>query len=398
MMKRVLIFVICLFLISLVPASSLEDLEDEGSFAVNSILLKESLTTGENSNKSITIGRGGGQQINLKVVGLSGVSLENEDIVLGHDETASVNVFFNSVGLDPGVYVGSIEISDDLEVHILPVIFEIESLDIFYDGNLDIPPRYSKIDAGTQLVAQLKLFDLTWAGITEGLGANNVDVEYVIYDLEGNVISSESESIVVDKQVNLNKNVGFPENARKGEYVLAVEVSYKSSLGVSSQMFTVNGNGKEETSEGFSIGGDYVTFTLIGVLAVLFVLVLGVFVYLIKGRDQLILDLRNHNDLEYTTHKRIVLHQESVLRKKGVPASKVKKEVKVKLKKIKEHHEKKKKEVEVLSKKGDTKEMASKLKSWKSKGYNTLGMEMKLKSLSTSEMKSIMEGWKKKYR
>ncbi|MEK6889038.1 MAG: hypothetical protein AABW80_02925 [Nanoarchaeota archaeon] len=370
--------------------------EERDDFSINSVLIKASIVEGKEMNKTLSIGRGIGQQVNLEVEGIKGVRLGEESFVLNNEETKNINVIFSSEGLKPGVYTGRIKISDDKSFSYVSLVLEIESMDVFYDANLDIPPKYSTIDVGGQLVAQVKVFDLTWGGITQGLGVNSVDIDYEVYDLKGNAVSSQSENLAVDRQTSINKNIDFPKNVERGDYVLAVIVKYKSSISVSSQLFKINGEDK-----GLDIfeGGFDIKFILLLVVALIFFLVIiGVFVYLIRGRDKMIMAIRKYNDYDFRRRKDFIYEQrKALLKKENIKKPGIEAEVKKKIARLKRKYAERKKDAESVAKKGDRKKMGRMLNEWKKKGYNTLGIEYKLKGLNNSEMKGILNSWKKKY-
>lgn len=394
------IIIFCLLILPFVGAA---DSEQTGqSFSINSVLIKASVVKGEEVNKTISVGRGTGQQINLEVENIPGVSLSEESFVLNSEETKNIIVTFNSKELEPGVYSGRVQISDDGSYSYVPLILEVESQDVFYDANLDIPPKYSTINAGGQLVAQVKIFDLTWGGITQGLGANSVDIDYEVYDLRGNVISSQSENLVVDKQVLINKNVDFPKEMEKGEYVFAVIIRYKSSIGTSSQLFKINGEVSKNGAffKGTGVDSDFAL--LVGLVLIFFLVIIGVFVYIIHGRDKMLVELQRYNSNDFTRRKEFILEQQKALlrkRKNNKPnfEKEIKNEVSKKLESLKKHYAKRKSEAEKAAKKGDKIQMKKMLESWKKKGYNTSGMEYKLKGLSNKEMKEVLSSWKNKY-
>ena len=186
------------------------------SIDTKNILLKFSLNKGDSVTKNITISSQTGGEVNLNLEGISqGVTLEESSFVLDEGEEKNVGVLFNTKNVSEGIYIGSIRISSGSEEKDIPVIFELESKDVFFDGNLEIPAKFSDISPGEQMTVQLNVFDLLSAGGTkEGLGSSSVDVEYSVHDLHGNTIISESENFVVDNKVLVSKTITFPKDIR----------------------------------------------------------------------------------------------------------------------------------------------------------------------------------------
>ena len=385
---------ISLFILSF--ASSAE--QSTESFDLNSLVLKASVVKGDAVTKVLTISKGHGQDIYLEVVGLKGINISETSFVLGQDASKNVQVRFDSSTLAPGVYSGSIKVSDGGNILFLPVIFEVESKDVFYDANLEVAPQYSKIMPGDKLVAQLKIFDLTSGGTTNGLGRNSIIVEYNIRNIEGKIISTETESVVVDKQAQITKAISFPKNIQLGDYVISVVVKYKSSVGTASYLFTID---QEATGNKLlnyftkSIDLNFIVF--IALIIIFFLAMMFIFIYVIKGRDSIILEMKNYNEQEYEAHRKFILAQESLLRSKGTKVHEIVRQRKEKIAKLKKTYQDRSKKVKQLKKQGNEKEMQEQLVSWKKQGYNTLGLEYKMKGLSSGEMKSLLGMWKKQY-
>ena len=78
--------------------------------------------------------------------------------------------------------------------------------------------------------------------------------------------------------------------------------------------------------------------------------------------------------------------------------SELAKEYRTKIKRIKKIQKERIREAKKLRDKGKINEMKKKITDWKKRGYNTSMMELKLGSLSHTEMKSLVDKWRKKYR
>jgi hypothetical protein len=297
--------------------------------------------------------------------------------------------------LTEGIYVGNVVISSAGEDVSVPVIFEIESSDLFFDSNLDVPPQYQKILPSSKLVAQIRLFDLTSGATSEGMGNTKVDVEYKVYSVAtGREISTESESVVINKVTPVTKTVQFTKNIKQGFYVFSVIVKYKTSIGVSSYLFEISSDAVQPTAT------DQFDWKFIAALLVIFFLFLSMiflFVYLLKDRDRMMAEMREYNDQELRRQKELLEQQSALIRKRKLAsASKVKSDIRRKLRILKEKHRKRIQELSGLKRKGDTKAMVKKMKEWKSKGYNISPLEYKMDSLSKKEMTDIMDNWRAK--
>ncbi len=368
-------------------------------FSVNNLLLKISVKEGGSVQRTFNINSVDGGQFNVKVEGIENVELTESDFVLGEGATKPVILSFDSFGVEKGVYVGNIEISSTARIVTLPVIIEVESRDVFFDINLDISPQYGKVSAGQQFVANLKVFDLVSGSLNNGLGPTSVDLNYFIYSIDGDVIISEEESVVVDKQTQFTKTIELPKDAKGGDYVFVAEARYASSVGTSSYLFAVGERKGGSIFQNSVIDGG-ISANLIAVLVAIIIVFFGIafiFIYFIKDRDKLFLKLKKYHSDEIEMQRALLLAQASSLRKKGVSHTHIRKEIKRHMGALKEKQKKRREEFSVLRKKGDRKLMEKKLEEWKRAGYYTLEIGSKLGRLGKGEMKRIMNNWKKKY-
>jgi len=241
----------------------------------------------------------------------------------------------------------------------------------------------------------MRVCDLTGFQNIDSLGPTSIDIEYITKGIDGNILSSEMESVVVDGQAQFTKTLILPEDIEEGDYFFSVVVRYKTSVGTSSHLVSITKPSIEKKS---SLG--VLDNNLIIILAFVVVFFLGIiflFIYLIHDRDKLLLELRRHNSLELERQRKFLMDQEKLIRNKR-PITKIiiKKEVREKIKTLKVKHKIRIKEFRRLKKKGDIKTMQRKLRQWKKEGYNSLALDSKLKDLDVGDMKGIMKEWKKK--
>lgn len=391
MNAKIVLFATFFFLLTTIPFSY-----GATSFDVGSLLLKVSLTQGKVASKSVTITSQEEGTFELTAVGIKGVSIRESSFSLQPGKTKTIEVIFDATNLEPGVYVGSIKVVSAHETSTIPVILEVDSEDVFFKGTLDVPPQYNKISPGDKLLAQFKIFDLTSGGTSDGLGTSHVDVEYLIYTVDGNVIVSDSEDIIVDRQAQLTKTFSFPKDVKKGDYILAAIIKYKNSVSVSTNTFSI-----EETSmaAGLDFGSSSATlFIIAGAIFAFFLVIVGLFVYFVHDRDKMLIELRNYHQEELKRMQGFLVAQERIISHKhtaGVPAAHA--EIKQKLEHLRRTHIAQEKHLAHLKSNGDLNEMRRKLQEWRSQGYNTLALEYKLKGLSNEDMSSLLAYWKRTY-
>src|SRR3989344_980953 len=387
MKREVILFALILFFAGFV--SALDELD------FGNLLVKASMKEGETATKILSLSSDVQESIVLEVLKIEGVSLSDENVVIGKNEKKSIRVIFDSKGLKPGVYTGNLKISDGKKDFYIPVIFEIESKDVFFDVNLDIPPYYSEVVAGEKIIIQMKLFDLVAGGGTQkGLGPTNVELSYYVTSSDGVVLNSEQEDIVVDRQAQISKTLSFPKNTKEGDYIVSAIAKYENSVGVSSAIFSIT-----SSSGGFNFDftGAGTQFLIIILVIVLFFFgLIFLFVYMIKDRDKLILELKKYNSNELKLQRQFLEKQRVVARSKNVDEGKIRREIDEKVSEIKREQARRLKQFRVLRKNGNKNEMIRKMEEWKRQGYNISPMNYKLRELNVSDMKDIMSGWKKK--
>jgi hypothetical protein len=358
---------------------------DESRAGVSSVLLKITLTQGESLEKPINVFTDEEGEFYLEVKNLEGVSLDNNQFNLQSGESKEVFVKFDSSNLEPGIYIGKIEIRNGHGINELPISFEVETEDVFFDTNLDIPPAYSVLSSGGKFVAQVKLFDLT-----NSPGAKSVDVDYFIISSNGEIISWETEKVVVDEMAEFSKTIGFSEEVSDGNYFFGTVVNYGSSVTTASQFFSIK---KDETT--FSIfGKDFQFLAILIFILIIFAGFIFMFVYMIKDRDKLVLELKRYNSEELIAQRNLLVEQKKVLEEKGEDKAKLKKEIQEKIKSLRRKQKKRVGEFRKLKKVGSVSEMKRKLSSWKKSGYDTKSLEYKMEGLSAKEMQRAMKKWK----
>ena len=360
---------------------------------VNSVLLKLSLHQGDIIDKIISVSSRAGGFFTLEFSGMTGVSVNETSFSLEADESKDVAVHFDARNLQPGIRIGVMNVRSEKEILTIPIIFEVESPDTLFDVNLDIPPQYKEVSAKDKLVAQVKLFDLTSGGTSSGLGPTRVDTDYYIYDSSGKIISSESENFVVDSQSQITKTFSFPPDLAPGEYVLGVSVRYRSSLGIATSIFTIIP--PKNLFFSLDFGGSAEFYFIIGLFVFVLVFLL-LFVYIVRTRDKLIVEMRRYHSLEANQLRQLLLAQKQILsRRKPHLISSVKHEVREKIALMRKEHSNRKRTLEKLRNQGNVKVMRQKIKKWKQEGYNAALLDYRLKGFSVNEMKSLLRQWNK---
>lgn len=223
------IFLIGIFLVSFVSASS---------FELSERSLKFKVSPGESQEVSLNINslEAGGFKL---IVNPVWASVSEASFSLKEGEQKAVLIKSNSAGLSEGVYVSSLSINNGVDVEIIPLVLEVQSQDMFFGGSLDIPLKYQSITSKDMLLAQLRIYDLISPNSDVKLGPSDVEITYSIYSIDGTVILRDSEKVKVDNMIQLSKVISFKKDVALGTYVLAASVKYGTGISTSTSLFEI---------------------------------------------------------------------------------------------------------------------------------------------------------------
>ena len=367
---------------------------DEDPFEVDTLFLKLSLKAGSDGVNIIKVTNTDGVtrdfSIGVENV-LAAVSLSEHEFTLASRESKEIEVGFSTLGVDYGVYLGTLKISSLDVVKRVPVVLEVQSEEVYFDSNLELFPKGESFYPGEKITSEIGIFDLA------NVGRKNVELSYFIKGFDNGELVFESETLIVDKQLDISKSLDLPENVRKGDYVLGVVLKQGDSVGTSSIVF-----GIVDENEVDVVGGSGFNIVIVA-FGVLFLLFLGLFFYSLFYRNSALKelkkqykrDLRQEREIMRLKMKQDYAKLGSVTEKK-VYRKEFKKARVERVKAVKDLYKKRVKKVKALKKKGSAASLNRQLASWKRKGYNTRVLEAKFKSPSVKSIKNKVKEWKKK--
>ncbi len=365
--------------------------KDNKDFKIDTILLKSRINQGGLVSNNLKITNLGPEQdFKIKVEHVKNLtSLSEESFKLKTNEVKDVKVTFKDEhNTPPGVYVGRLVTENKKDKIEVPIIIDIRTKDVLFTTNLDVGPEYKEIKSGEKYVAGIRIFNL------KDLKTHIVEATYLVKDVYGDTISSETENIVVGTDVLITKTVNLPKNIPLGDYVFAVVTKFEDSVGTSSYLFTIS----EKRSNGF-FGFDINYFGIL-VFVFLFGILVLVF-YMVHDRDRLFLELKKQHlaELEFLYEKIKKQKEVSLAKAKTAPEKKIiakrfEKAKKVLAKNIKEKHKKQRVEFTRLKRHNKEDEMKQKLEEWKSQGFNVEELE-KLRKLNKENIKGKIKEWEK---
>ena len=334
---------------------------EEKEFGVDEVLIKVSME--ENTSLSREILISSYSELDFKIQSDVDFLLINEkEFSISSGGRKKISLLFNVDGKEPGVYLGKMIVFGGEENIEIPIVVEIETEEVFFDSNLNIPVEYSIVYPGESLVVENLIFNL------EGIGSKNIEVEYFVKDLNGRtIISFTPENIAVETNLPLTKVFSLPANIPVGDYIVITVIKYDGSVGTSTYLFKIANKNMD-----YYFSGDnfymWIVFILL-LIVILFVL------YNMNQKDKFMLEL-SHQHKEGLKKEFVELEKEKE-KLKSLPKEKREPE----LKKLKEKKKKRvavirkiyKSRVKVLKKLKKNKkkdEMKKKLNEWKKQGYN----------------------------
>ena len=242
------------------------------SIEVDQILVKVLVKQGEFISRPVRISNRGlnAEHINIQVRGIEGlVRIPEQQFLLQPGQTKILFLQFSPQDeeagtlFSPGVYGGKLIISGN-QPQSIPIVVEVESKDVLFDMNLNQVSVSREVPQGGDFTFEVRLFNL------QGLSQANVQMEYQLKDAVGNMIITETESVVVKTQASFFKRIHIPDNIAKGEYIFSAIATYGSSVGTSSALLEVGAASRFSTLKQICIESSWCWLTVFVVAIVLF--------------------------------------------------------------------------------------------------------------------------------
>ena len=188
--------------------------------------------TGASKKRTITIRNRGNEEQNVDIFA-SGISqLVKFDTIffkLKPGESKNLEVVFSGESY-PGISVGKIFIGGNEVL----VSINSKSKELLFDTSISVPASNRIVYLGQKLSSQIVLLPMGEQP------REDVILNYVIKDYDGNVYLKESETVLVEKQVNFKKEFDV-KTLPPGKYVLGLEMVYSNGIATSSSHFEVSG-------------------------------------------------------------------------------------------------------------------------------------------------------------
>jgi hypothetical protein len=211
------------------------------NFSTDVDLIKVLLTPSKTEKKLIKVSNNGKTKLDVtgKIQSVDQLASFKEDgteykFELNLNETKEIEInFFTKKDQEAGVYPGKIVFTGDGIERTILVIVEIESEKPLFDVKVEILPEYKIVYPGDKVMAQLTIYNLG------KIGRVDVNVEYGVKNLSGNIIINGNETLAVETQVSSVKSLNMPSTIKPDSYIFYSIVSYNNVVGTGSDIFLV---------------------------------------------------------------------------------------------------------------------------------------------------------------
>lgn len=309
------------------------------------------------------------------------VRIDKSKFFLNSGDEIYLKVKFDTGNKTPGIYLGFLKISSEKQIQEIPIILEIQTSEVLFDGNLNLFPKGEDYNPSQKIIADIKIYDL------ENIGQSDVNLAYFLKDFKGRTLESGSEKVIVDREYEFSKTFDL-SGFKLGGYVVGVVIDYQGSVGIVSSYFRVK-EGEEIFIRNWII-----------VIGLLVLLILGFFIFLLLYRDKLMKDFRKEYKKEIRKQMQLIYkrrrgYDKLSLRGKRAYKKELGKIKKKRLKGLKKTYVSRVKKLSRIRRKKGKKAFMKELAKWKDKGYDTSVLEKKYKLPSISKVRSQINKWKK---
>jgi hypothetical protein len=211
---------------------------NEPQFSVDIESIKVKLSNGETTERKITITNLKDSKIKIKIAEenlANFIKISETEFELEKDESKIIIIdFIAKETAIPNLYLGKIIIEGDISQEKILTIIEIESKNTLFDVIIERIEKSKNIFPGGELLMNIKLQNL---GATKRIDA---EIEFIILDQETNKeIFWSKETIAVETQINLFKNIPISKDIPKGKYIAYVRVTYNGKVASAMEHFNV---------------------------------------------------------------------------------------------------------------------------------------------------------------
>jgi len=204
------------------------------NFTVSPEILKYFIKTGQDKEKVISIENKGNESIIVELresAGFIGVNEKSLDIPAY--STKTITILVSAMNEGPGIYSSQVTLTSGSVSKQVTLLVEIEDTNSPLDIIIDVIEEDKIIVNPTNISANMIIYDL------QGNKELDVEIDYFIQDLDGNIIIHELETKKINSGENINKIIDLPDGLPIGDYILSVKTTYNGEKTFSGSIFKV---------------------------------------------------------------------------------------------------------------------------------------------------------------
>ena len=175
--------------------------------------------------------------INIKPQSENLIKIFPKTFSLPQNQEKNININIKtSEETTPGLYSYNISVeSGDIKKKLLYLLLIIKSKNVYFDATIGLSEKSRYIHKGDKITINPTLFNL-------GDYINEkVTIKYFIKDLNLNNIYEISEEQIINNQTTYSKEIEIPSYLQPGKYIVGVDLRYKDSVGMSTDLFEIIG-------------------------------------------------------------------------------------------------------------------------------------------------------------
>ena len=250
---------------SILGRLELQRRKSEG-FQLSTSEFKVSIKQGETKTRVLRITNTGLDDLNIsisseKISGFVVFSENNFSIAPGKSKEVTID-FSASERVIPGQYFGYIDVRSKSTNKSLPVVLDIQAINIDFGLKLNLSEGYELVRPGKNVKFNITITNL------KDLKQINASLYYAIKDYEGIVYNFSEEDITFFYGLNLERELQVPGVAEEGKYLVYARVSDDNNVAIDSVAFEV-GN-RFNFSSFFKISSISFLIILLGILFAIF--------------------------------------------------------------------------------------------------------------------------------
>lgn len=162
------------------------------------------------------------------------ISLERSEIRVGprSSETIPINFKIGERAF-PDIYFSSIEITSGGRMQRIPIVLEINPLELDFEISVEIKNENKRVLPGEIVQAEIQVLNL------RDLPRENGTIYYAIKDLNGRTLDFFEDILVLQDEIIIFANLTIPPEAEKGYYVFYARGVIENSVSIGKDDFEV---------------------------------------------------------------------------------------------------------------------------------------------------------------